>query len=78
MNMQGFAITNKMEMQLPSFPGSQPIERSSLSGGMVVDRMGGAAVKWAVDHKLKSSFVTTVKLYQQPSKSLGKKGVKKI
>ncbi|KAI3724175.1 hypothetical protein L2E82_35943 [Cichorium intybus] len=40
MNMQGFAVTNNMEMQLPSFPGSQPIETSSLSGGMVVDRMG--------------------------------------
>ncbi|KAI3502396.1 hypothetical protein L1887_30434 [Cichorium endivia] len=25
----------------------------------------GAVVKWAVDHKLNSSFVTTVKLYQE-------------
>ncbi|CAH1435695.1 unnamed protein product [Lactuca virosa] len=40
MNMQGFAVTNSIETQLPSFPGSQSIERSSLSGGMVVDRMG--------------------------------------
>ncbi|KAI3746148.1 hypothetical protein L6452_08571 [Arctium lappa] len=39
-HMQGFAVTNSMETQLPSFQRSQPFERSSLPGGMVLDRMG--------------------------------------
>ncbi|KAI3776334.1 hypothetical protein L1987_46110 [Smallanthus sonchifolius] len=34
-NMQGFTVANNMEAQLPSFPMSQPIERSSLPGGML-------------------------------------------
>ncbi|XP_071698830.1 zinc finger CCCH domain-containing protein 3 [Rutidosis leptorrhynchoides] len=40
-NMQGFTVTNNMETQLPNFSGSQPIEKSSLPGGMMIDRMGG-------------------------------------
>lgn len=39
-NTQGFIVTNNMETQLPNFSASQPIERSSLPGGMVVDKMG--------------------------------------
>nr|XP_043634677.1 zinc finger CCCH domain-containing protein 3 [Erigeron canadensis] len=39
-NMQGFPVTNSMETQLVSFPGSQSVESSSLPGGMVLDRTG--------------------------------------